>query len=171
MLVVIESEYSFLNRPGLLDPRPGEGPGSLHFYQEMLLLWSGDPAVRTAVLEEDEEAETGAGPPISRKERDWRSSLADSCCPKAGLGARVHAVRMPGSMPRGCQGPCREGARVHAMRVWTCRAGRPTLGLPGPAAPKGTRQPRSQAGALNQVQKQFSPVLRTVQPRVRIWIL
>ena len=117
MLVVIESEYSFLNRPGLLDPRPGEGPGSLHFYQEMLLLWSGDPAVRTAVLEEDEEAETGAGPPISRKERDWRSSLADSCCPKAGLGARVHAVRMPGSMARGCQGPCREGARVHAMRM------------------------------------------------------
>ena len=102
MLVVIESEYSFLNRPGLLDPRPGEGPGSLHFYQEMLLLWSGDPAVRTAVLEEDEEAETGARPPISGKERDWRSSLADSCCPKAGLGAKVHAVRVPGSMPCEC---------------------------------------------------------------------
>ena len=129
MLVVIESEYSFLNRPGLLDPRPGEGPGSLHFYQEMLLLWSGDPAVRTAVLEEDEEAETGAGPPISRKERDWRSSLADSCCPKAGLGARVHAVRMPGSMPRGCQGPCRASVDLQGRTAHT--------GTPRSCSPKG----------------------------------
>ena len=42
--------------------------------------------VRTAVLEDDEEAESGASPLISGKERDWQSPLADSCSPEAGLG-------------------------------------------------------------------------------------
>ena len=80
----------------------------------MLLLWSGDPAVRTAVLEEDEEAETGARPPISGRERDWRSSLADSCSPKAGLE---------------CQGPCCESMDWQGWRAQT--------GTPRPCSPKG----------------------------------
>lgn len=75
-MLFLVSEYisicagSDRKRIQLLKPPRASG----HFYQEMLLLWSGDPAVRTAVLEEDEEAETGARPPISGRERDWRSS-------------------------------------------------------------------------------------------------
>lgn len=88
------------------------GPGSLHVYQKMLLLWSGDPGVRTAVLEEDEEAESGARPLISGKERDWRSSLADSCSPEAGLG---------------CQGPCCE---CMDQLGWRAQTGTSTLRSP-----------------------------------------
>lgn len=111
MLAAIENEYSFLNCPGLLDPHPGEGPGNLHFYQEMLLLWTADPAVRTGVPEEDEGAERGARPPNSGKERDWRSSLADQ---RLGWNARV---------------PCRESMDRQGWWAQT--------GTPRPCSPRG----------------------------------
>lgn len=56
----------------------------------MLLLWSGDPALRTTVLEKKKEARKGTqAPGFLEGEGLAAISLADRCPPEAGLGCQA----------------------------------------------------------------------------------